>query len=487
MAFNSFIFFIFLGLVIPVFYAFSKKSSKNLFLVFASYVFYGYWDWRFCSLLAFSTIVDFFLGKLMHSAINDKKRRIIFIISLFSDLGILGFFKYFNFFIDSFQSLSAQFGVNIDFLHTCIIIPIGISFYTFKNISYTIEVYQKKIPAANNLVDYALFVSFFPVMVAGPIERASNLLPQLSKKLIPSSSQIKEGIALIAMGLFRKVMIGDTAGRYVDHIFGDLETYKSIEVISGLVLFSVQIYADFSGYSHIARGTAKLFGVEIMRNFEQPYFSRNIAEFWKRWHISLSSWFMNYLFLPIAYSISRKLTKLRYFSIKADYLVYSLAVMATFLLCGLWHGAAWTFVIWGGMHGVYLVLYKLFSKKSNIPFKKIQFPNIKTIFNILTTNILVLFTWLFFRCTSWHSIRLFFSKIIYWEDSEYALWFIKTTATFVILVFITDLIEYTTGRHDFILSIKSKPFRYGLLTGLFMLTLLFMFQSKISPFLYLKF
>ena len=267
MLFNSFIFFLFLAIVLPVFYALPTKKSKNLFLLLGSYFFYGYWDWRFCFLLAFSTVVDYYIGLQISKSENAKKRKLLLSISVFTNLGILSVFKYYNFFIDNLQLIFSNFNQDLDFLHLNLILPIGISFYTFQTLTYTIDIYRKKIKATTNFIDFSLFVSFFPQLVAGPIERAKLLLPQLSKKLKPTYHQVKQGIVLIIIGLFRKVMIGDTAGRYVDHIFDDLSLYKSIEIVFAVVLFSIQIYADFSGYSHIARGTSKLLGVELVKNF----------------------------------------------------------------------------------------------------------------------------------------------------------------------------------------------------------------------------
>ncbi len=474
MLFNSFIFFIFLGIVLPIFYLLPNKSSKNIFLLFASYFFYGYWDWRFCSLLAISTIIDFWVGKTLFKTQNNHKRKLLLIISLISNLGILGFFKYFNFFVDSFQTMSANFGWNVDYLHLNILLPVGISFYTFQTLSYTFDIYRKKIEPTNNFIDFALFVSFFPQLVAGPIERAKSLLPQLSKKLKPNKEQIKQGITLIIMGLFRKVMIGDTAGRFVDNIFGNLEQYKSIEIIVALVLFSVQIYADFSGYSHIARGTAKLLGVELMKNFEQPYLSRNITEFWRRWHISLSSWLKDYLYISLGGNR------------KGKYRIY-VNLMITMLLGGLWHGASWNFVIWGGLHGLYLSIHKLTFGRQKVDSEKMKKFNFVDSFNVLITFILVLFTWIFFRSTSWHSTHLFFSKIFHWESSEYSLLFISIALSYLIVTITLDLLEYITGKHTYILNIKSKGVIAGILTALLLVTFIFMFQSEHLPFIYFQF
>jgi D-alanyl-lipoteichoic acid acyltransferase DltB (MBOAT superfamily) len=351
---------------------------------------------------------------------------------------------------------------------------VGISFYTFQTLSYTIDIYRKRIEPTNNFIDFALFVAFFPQLVAGPIERASALLPQLSKKLAPTRHQIEQGIVLIVVGLFRKVIIGDTAGRFSDHIFGNLEAYKSIELICALLLFSIQIYADFSGYSHIARGTAKLLGVELMKNFEQPYLSRNITEFWRRWHISLSSWLKDYLYISLGgnrISMSRTYINL----------------MITMLLGGLWHGASWNFVIWGGLHGIYLAAHKLIIGKRKVNSQNLKSFSLKNIFHIVITFVLVLFTWLFFRSTSWDSTLLFFSKIFNWESSEYAGLFITIVISYMLLTMLFDLFEYFTKRHTFILQIKSRGIQIGLLGGMLLVTFMYMFQADPLPFIYFQF
>lgn len=474
MLFNSFIFFIFLGVILPIFYILPSKQSKNIFLLFTSYLFYGYWDLRFCSLLAISTLIDYYIGKQLFKTRDSKKRKFLLVISLCVNLGILGFFKYFNFFVDSFQDISQNFGYNIDYLHLNILLPVGISFYTFQTLSYTIDIYRKRLKPTNNFIDFALFVAFFPQLVAGPIERAKSLLPQLSKKLKPNKDQINQGIALIIFGLFKKVLIGDTAGRFVDNIFGNLEYYKSIEILSALILFSVQIYADFSGYTSIARGTAKLLGVELMKNFKQPYLSRNITEFWRRWHISLSSWLRDYLYISLG---GNRLGRFRTY----------INLMTTMLLGGLWHGASWNFVIWGGLHGAFLSIHKLININKRIDSSNMKSLNIKSIFNIIITFILVLITWLFFRSTSWDTTQLFISKLLYWEPSEYSLLFVTISITYILITLIFDLIEYATKSHTYILKLKSNGIKYGILCTLFVITLIYMFQAEPLPFIYFQF
>lgn len=393
------------------------------------------------------------------------------------NLGLLGVFKYFNFFIDSFSALTNNFGYSLDFLHLNVLLPVGISFYTFQTMSYTIDIYRKELEPTNSFIDFALFVSFFPQLVAGPIERASNLLPQLSKKLKPNREQIEKGIVLIVTGLFKKVMIGDTTGRFVDQIFGNPELYKSPELLAGLILFSIQIYADFSGYSNIARGTAKLLGVELMKNFEQPYLSTNITEFWRRWHISLSSWLKDYLYIPLG---GNRKGKVRTY----------INLFTTMLLGGLWHGASWTFVIWGGLHGVYLALHKLIlgKIKVSISYKYNGVASLmKFSMKCLFTNIIVLFTWLFFRVKSLSEAKYFLSKMIFWESSELTGIFIRITLTFVLVNFLIDFFEYKTNKHTPILLIPNLGFQYGVLLVLFGTTLLYMFQSTPLPFVYFQF
>ena len=281
-------------------------------------------------------------------------------------------------------------------------------------------------------------------------------------------------MTLIIIGLFRKVMIGDTAGRFVDNIFGNLGDYKSVEIIVGLILFSIQIYADFSGYSHMARGTAKLLGIELMKNFEQPYLSRNITEFWRRWHISLSSWLKDYLYISLGGN--RKSVIRTYINL-----------MITMLLGGLWHGASWNFVIWGGLHGLYLSFHKLILGKKKIKPDKISKFNFYDIINIVVTYILVLFTWIFFRSTSWDTTKLFFSKISSWEASENTFLFISIAVSYLLITIIIDLFEYLSDSHTALLNIKSNGIKIGILTALLLVTFIYMFQAEPLPFIYFQF
>ena len=479
MLFNSYIFLIFLLFVLPLYYYLPAKY-KNWLLLLSSYVFYGYWDWRFCLLLLASTVIDFYIGKVMHHTEAPAARKRLLLASLFANLGILGFFKYFNFFIGSFEEMLGGAGSNLDFLHLHIILPVGISFYTFQTLSYTIDIYRKKLKPTDSLLDFAVFVAFFPQLVAGPIERASNLLPQIQLRPNPTRDQIKKGVVLIIIGLFRKVMIGDTTGRIVDHIFTEPEYYASAELLMGLILFSIQIYADFSGYSHIARGTSKLLGIELMKNFEQPYLSTNITEFWRRWHISLSSWLRDYLYISLGgnrYGVSRTYINL----------------MLTMLLGGLWHGASWTFVIWGGLHGIYLAVHKWMLKDKKIPDSyRYAGPKSFVIFlgKVFATYVLVLFTWLFFRVASFNDALYFLEKIVFWQNSELSMRVFEICFSFMALTLLFDFFEYYTKSHTYLLHLeryKLQPVATGVLTSMAIVVLIYIFQAEPLPFIYFQF
>ncbi len=476
MLFNSFIFFIFLGIVLPLFYLLPHKWKKILLLL-SSYFFYGYWDWRFTGLLALSTIVDFIIGKILFLTEDQRKRKLLLATSMIVNLGILGFFKYFGFFVDSFEAIASNVGLHLDYLHLNIILPVGISFYTFQTMSYTIDIYRKRLKPTNSFIDFAVFVAFFPQLVAGPIERAANLLPQIHKLPKPSKEQIQQGVVLIVIGLFTKVMIGDTTGRFVDQIFGNPKLYKSSELLAALVMFSIQIYADFSGYSSIARGVAKLLGIELMKNFEQPYLSSNITEFWRRWHISLSSWLKDYLYISLG---GNRKGKRRTF----------INLMLTMLLGGLWHGASWNFVIWGGLHGVYLAIHKLIlgKKKPKTYFSYNGFSSLLVfVSKVFATYLLVLFTWLFFRAKDFETIKIFTAKMIKWESSAFTMRFIQITSVFLIVALLLDFLMYYTKKHTYILNIKSQPIQLGILSAIFFVTLIYMFQSDPLPFVYFQF
>lgn len=346
MLFNSLAFAIFLPTVVGLYWLAPARFRIGL-LVAASYVFYSWWDVRFLSLIIISTLTDFLVGRRLHAESRMPVRKRWLLVSLTVNLGLLGFFKYWNFFIDSAATLLESVGAEPNVPLLSVVLPVGISFYTFQTLSYTIDIYRRRIEPEISLTRFALFVAFFPQLVAGPIERASNLLPQL-RNLPSTARQIhwKEGLTLIGRGLFRKVVIADGVAPIVNQVFGTPDRFGGVTIAVGVIAFSLQIYGDFAGYTDIARGTAKLFGVDLMENFRAPYFSQGFAQFWRRWHISLSTWLRDYLYIPLGGSRGSRLATYR-------------NLMITMLLGGLWHGAGWGFVVWGGLHGLYLSVERL--------------------------------------------------------------------------------------------------------------------------------
>jgi len=491
MFFNSFIFFIFLAAVLAIYLSLGTRRGRAVCLLAASCLFYGYWDWRFLSLLAVSTVVDFTVGLKLERTEAQRTRRRLLLSSLVVNLGILGVFKYFNFFAGGLQAVAGALGLRLDFVHLNIILPVGISFYTFKTLSYTIDVYRRKLPPTRSLVDYALYVSFFPNLVAGPIDRARSLLPQIAGLRAPTRQQVREGLVLITLGLFKKVLIGDAAGRVVDNVFGQPELYRSPELLAGLILFSLQIYADFSGYSNIARGVAKLFGVELMTNFEQPYLSRSFSEFWRRWHISLSTWIWDYLFNPLMSACLRRAGKWRLRSERAEMRVaYACAALPTMLLCGLWHGAGLTYLAWGGLHGVFLTVERLFIyRQKAIPkWGRIRNPRglARFLTGLISTQILVAFAWLVFRAADLRQVGYFLDRIVHWQGSDLTGRFALMVVGFGLAVLILDVIEYTSRSEVFLLKFRPAVVA-GICAAVVITVALFMATTAPRPFVYFQF
>lgn len=384
MLFNSLDFAVFLPVVFVLYWLIFKRSLKfqNVLLLVVSYIFYAWWDYRFLALIAISTLVDYWVGMALGKQQNKRKRRYLLIFSFIVNLGFLGFFKYYNFFINSWVDAWQNLGIQLEINTLNIILPVGISFYTFQTLSYTIDVYRKRIEPTHQFIEFAAFVSFFPQLVAGPIERASQLLPQFSKSRQFNNEMALSGFYLIIWGLFKKVVIADNCAFFVNQIFDGSSGYSSIELFLGAVLFGFQIYGDFSGYSDIAIGVARLFGFKLMTNFSFPYFSRDIAEFWRRWHISLSTWFRDYLYIPLGGSRGHRWHQLR-------------NVMIVFLVSGFWHGANWTFIMWGLVHA--LLFLPLLLSNSNRKHVDQTHLSVSQIPKLLLTFILVTFAWIYFR------------------------------------------------------------------------------------------
>ncbi|WP_040251205.1 MBOAT family O-acyltransferase [Psychroserpens mesophilus] len=393
MLFNSIDFAVFLPIVFALYWLLAKYPlrAQNSLLVIASYVFYGWWDWRFLSLILFSTIVDYSIGLALNKTSEDKKRKRLLWTSIVVNIGLLMFFKYFGFFVDNFVTAFTFFGAEIQPNNLNIILPVGISFYTFQTLSYTIDVYKRKLEPTQDFIQFATFVSFFPQLVAGPIERAKHLLPQFEVKRHFDSNFAMSGVYLIIWGLFKKVVVADNCAFFVNQIFNGSSSYSSAELVLGAVLFGFQIYGDFSGYSDIAIGVARLFGFSLMVNFSFPYFSRNIAEFWRRWHISLSTWFRDYVYIPLGGSRGNKSKQIR-------------NVLIVFLVSGFWHGANWTYIIWGAIHAMLFLPLLIF--KRNRTYVDQYTITYKQLPKIVTTFLLVTLAWIFFRAdTATHAIN----------------------------------------------------------------------------------
>nr|WP_199000984.1 MBOAT family protein [Flavobacterium sp. ASV13] len=408
MFFNSLAFAIFLPIVFFLYwFVFNKtKSTQNALLIIASYYFYSCWDWRFLFLLVFSTFLDYYTGIQIEKGKSEKSRKFWFWLSISVNLGFLGIFKYYNFFAASFSELLNSAGFKASPILLNVILPVGISFYTFHGLSYVIDIYYKRIKAEYNFVDYSLFVSYFPLLVAGPIERATHLLPQVKVKREFNFQTAKEGVYQIIWGLIKKVVIADTCATYANAIFDNYSSMNSLSLILGAIYFAFQIYGDFSGYSDIALGVSKLFGLDLLRNFNYPYFSRDIAEFWRRWHISLSSWFRDYLYIPLGGSKGGLWMKIR-------------NTFIIFIVSGFWHGANWTYIAWGFINAMYfLPLLLSNSNRNNIDDIKLSFnlDSIKIIFNILFTFFITCVAWVFFRAKTITDAISYLKRVIFNGD-----------------------------------------------------------------------
>tara|TARA_B110000090_G_scaffold12733_1_gene12735 strand:+ start:370 stop:1815 length:1446 start_codon:yes stop_codon:yes gene_type:complete len=481
MLFNSIEFAIFLPLVFIIYWFFCNNlKSQNRFLLFSSYLFYGWWDWRFLSLIIFSSFVDYYVGIALSKTLANNKRKILLFISIFINLGFLGFFKYFNFFAESFADAFTLLGTPIEVSRINIILPVGISFYTFQTLSYSIDVYRRKLKPTNNIISFFSFVSFFPQLVAGPIERASNLLPQFYQKRNFNYTKASDGMRQILWGLFKKVVIADNCANYANLIFNNSDNYGGSSLILGAIFFTFQIYGDFSGYSDIAIGTSRLFGFNLKKNFNFPYFSRDIAEFWRRWHISLSTWFRDYLYIPLGGSRGGTWMKVR-------------NTFVIFIVSGFWHGANWTFIAWGVLNALYFLPLLLLDKnRSNFDTiaKGKYFPTIKDFFNMAITFALTVFSWVFFRADNiWHAFsyiaEVFSPSLFTIPTADFGIMGVITVFLVLFFVFVEWL-----GREDEHafekLNLKLKP---SLRWSVYMITayFIFFFQGPNQEFIYFQF
>ena len=482
MLFNSIDFAIFLPIVFLLYWFLTNKNLKlqNLLIVFSSYIFYGWWDWRFLTLIIFSTLIDYFVGIGLSKQENPTKRKVFLWTSILVNLGFLGFFKYYNFFLDNFITAFSLFGTEIKPNSLNIILPVGISFYTFQTLSYSIDVYKRKLEPTKDFIAFSAFVSFFPQLVAGPIERATNLLPQFYKKRNFNYDKAVDGMRQILWGLFKKIVIADNCAEYANIIFNNSSEYSGSTLVLGAVFFTFQIYADFSGYSDIAIGTSRLFGFNLKQNFAFPYFSRDIAEFWRRWHISLSTWFRDYLYIPLGGSRGGVWNKVR-------------NIFIIFIVSGFWHGANWTFIVWGALNAIYFLPIFLTNNNRNnldIVAKGKYLPTFKELSSMLSTFTLTVFAWIFFRANNikhaFEYISEIFSSSLFtfpvYDKDDYV-------KPILILLFIFVIIEWFGREQQFAIAnlwIKwYKPLRWVMYC--LIIFIIFYFTGEEQQFIYFQF
>ena len=476
MLFNTIDFAIFMPIIFLLYWFVFNKNIKiqNLFLLVASYFFYACWDWRFLGLIFLSSLVDYSVGRLLAKTKAKSKRNLLLITSLMVNLGILGFFKYYNFFLESFQEVFLLFGRSLESSTLDILLPVGISFYTFQTLSYTIDVYRERIEPTNNMLSFFAFVSFFPQLVAGPIERASNLLPQFERKRTFDYTKSVDGLRLILLGLFKKMVIADNCALAVNDIFTHYTEYSGSTLFFGAFFFAFQIYGDFSGYSDIAIGSARLLGFDLMQNFNAPYLSRNLGEFWRRWHISLSTWFRDYVYIPLGGNQVSRPKWIR-------------NIFVVFLLSGFWHGANWTFIIWGLIHALFFL--PLMFQKTHASFKDVAdkgkwFPSFKTTLQIGFTFFIVLLAWVFFRAENISHAFLYLQGMF-----NLSLFSFPTVSRGLVLFLMVYMVfEWLQRDKKHVLEIDfiaSKPIRIAIYYGLAFA--IFYFAGDTQPFIYFQF
>jgi alginate O-acetyltransferase complex protein AlgI len=477
MLFNSLEFFIFLPIVFALYWFLGSKRiiAQNILIAIASYVFYGWWDWRFLSLILFSSLVDFFVGLSLGKAKNPSKRKLYLWISICVNLGFLGFFKYYNFFIDSLISSITFFGKELSINTLNIILPVGISFYTFQTLSYTIDVYYKKLEPTKNLIGFMAFVSFFPQLVAGPIERATNLLPQFSIQRSFNYSNAIDGLRQMLWGLFKKIVIADNCAKYANMIFNNYTDYDGSTLLLGVFFFAFQIYGDFSGYSDIAIGVSRLFGFNLKRNFAFPYFSRDIAEFWRRWHISLSTWFRDYLYIPLGGSRGGVKMKVR-------------NTFIIFIVSGFWHGANWTFIVWGALNAFYFLPLLLTNRNrvnTNLVAEGKYLPSLKELVQMAITFFITLVAWVFFRADNvmhaFDYLKNTFNSSLFRSVEIFPKTILLLLLFFIMIEWLGRSAEYAIEHIDFV----KKPVRWCFY--LLLIILMFAFTGEEQQFIYFQF
>ncbi len=477
MLFNSYIFWVFFALVF-ILYRRLRHHAQNYMLLIASYIFYGYWDWRFLFLMLFSTVVDYCAAILIASSQSRPRRKTVLTSSIVIQLSLLGLFKYYGFFSQQLASVFSLVGIPVYLPALKFLLPVGISFYTFQTMSYMIDVYRGEYPCEKNFVNFALFVSFFPHLVAGPLVRATKLLPQIATPRTRRPDDFREGLYYIAIGLFKKVFVGDNLAAIANSVFQtNPANLTGLECIAGIYAFAFQIYCDFSGYSSIAQGLAKWLNIDLTTNFNLPYFASSPTDFWRRWHISLSTWFRDYLYIPLLRRGAEPTSRARLYS----------ALVIVMLLSGLWHGAAWTFVLWGAYHGMLLVGYRLISKKKSGPVKeKASLPLPVYLIRIVIMFQLVCFGWLLFRAESIGQVWAIMGRIAH--DFH---WTSFASSAFTMILFFAGplmIYEFWLERRQDLLSLVRIDWRARAVVYSYCSLMLLFFPPPVSNvFIYFQF
>ena len=478
MLFNSLQFLLFFPIVFIVFWLIPshKLKFRNLFLLACSYLFYGWWDFRFLGLIILSTILDYSAAIGISNTEKPNYRKFWLGFSLLANLGMLGFFKYYNFFADSLVDALAMVGIAADIERLSLILPVGISFYTFQTMSYSIDVYRREISATKDLLAFSAYVAFFPQLVAGPIERARNLLPQFFQPVHLERAQCVDGLRQIVWGFFKKVVVADHCALWANQIFEQPESQDGLTLWLGAFYFTLQIYGDFSGYSDMAIGLAKLLGFNLMQNFAFPYFSRDMAEFWRRWHISLSTWFRDYLYFPLG----------------GSRLSFSTTVRNTFIIfivSGFWHGANWTFVVWGALNALYfLPLLLVGQNRKNLGvIGQHGFPTLREMMGVMFTFTLAMIAWVFFRSENISAAMVYvtgmFSKPWIWSEAIHS--FSKLTLIMVAILFVVEWFN-RKGLHG-LQGLDRLPAWLRMLTYIFLVGCILLYRGENQQFIYFQF
>ncbi len=483
MLFTTLTFALFLVVFLSLYWTFNGVKFQNILIIIGGYFFYGWWDWRFCSLMLITTLLDYSVALGMGKTNNLPWRRFFLGASLLGNIGLLAFFKYFNFFAENFTVLANTAGWHVEPIALHVILPLGLSFYTFQELSYTIDVYRGKIEPTSNLVDFMAFVAFFPQLVAGPIERAHHMLPQFEHPRVFSYPMAVNGCRQMLWGFFKKLVIADNLSRYVEVMYADPHAHNGFELALATFCFAFQIYCDFSAYSDIAIGTARLLGFELMRNFAYPYFSQTMGEFWRRWHISLSTWFRDYVYIPLGgnqVSVSRR----------------ALNLLTTFIISGLWHGASWNFIIWGGLNGLGVLPSVLAGRgkhlqPNDVPGGTSLFPTPITVFRMLRTFLMILVTWVFFRAATFGDSLVILRKIFtefHVFDSQGHLAGATPGNRIMLMLASFILVEWVCRAHPHPLQLDRFPriVRWWVYTALFWGTLYFAAPGT-GQFIYFQF